>query len=177
MEDLSIDAHWHPAGGCLLITPSPPIPQQTSLPRSELQSHTLCSGLWFLAQKRGRHSWFIPSLVLSLSHRDSKGSLISFPFLFIFFLFLFSKFSLEDIFIDFREEGRKRERNRNTDMRKKHCFSPLHVLTGDWIYNLGNWTHNLLVYRMTLQPTEPPSLDWFPTFSTLIDFCCLFSLF
>ena len=57
------------------------------------------------------------------------------------------------MFIDLRE----RERNIN-------WLPPVHTLTRDW-------THNLLVYGTTLQPTEPPGqgvwaiLDTLGTFS------------
>ena len=64
---------------------------------------------------------------------------------------------------DFRErgEGRRRERERNIDVRDKHPISCL-ICTpaGDRICSLGmsltgNWPCDLLVYGMMLQPTEP----------------------
>ena len=50
------------------------------------------------------------------------------------------------MFIDLRERERERE-----TMWEKYikCLPPIHAPTGDW-------TFNLLVYRMTLQTTEPP---------------------
>ena len=49
-----------------------------------------------------------------------------------------------------RGRERERERERNVDMRDISRLALLRALTGDQ-------THNLLVYGMMLQPTEPPS--------------------
>ena len=63
-----------------------------------------------------------------------------------------------------RERERETERERNTDVRHKHqsVASPSPVSwprigpATEVCALTGNWTHNLLVYGMTLQPTEPP---------------------
>ena len=62
-----------------------------------------------------------------------------------------------------RGEGREKERERNIDVREKRqsIASHTHPNWGSkpatWACALtGNWTCNLLVYRMMLQPTEPP---------------------
>ena len=51
-------------------------------------------------------------------------------------------------------ETEKRERER--DVKKKHPFVVSHVRWIKPTTYAGNQTHSLLVYRMTLQPTEPP---------------------
>ena len=64
------------------------------------------------------------------------------------------------MFIDVREEGRKK---RNISVREKHrsvathTHTPTGIKPTTWVCALTrNRTHNLLVYRTTLQPIEPP---------------------
>lgn len=52
------------------------------------------------------------------------------------------------MFIDLRERGKKRERGRerNIDEGNIDRLPPVHVLTGDWTWNLGkcsDWESNL----------------------------------
>ena len=63
---------------------------------------------------------------------------------------------IEDMFIDFRERGMRKERQRvrNTDL-LLHVQAPTR-----------DWTNNLLMYRKTLQPTKSPSQVRNPPFIT-----------
>ena len=58
------------------------------------------------------------------------------------------------VFIDFKERV---GRGGNSNVRNIGQLPPIRTLP-------GNWTHNLLVYGMALQPTEPPSQGHNPVF-------------
>ena len=64
------------------------------------------------------------------------------------------------MFIDLREKGieteMERDKGRETSMWERN-LDWLPTVYTDWRSNTG--THNLLVYRTTLQPIEPPEQD------------------
>ena len=64
--------------------------------------------------------------------------------------------SPKDMFIDFRERVRERERGRKREgERERERERNIHQLPPKCAL-MGDLTHNLLVYRTRLQPTESP---------------------